>query len=109
MQVCLQKRTFQDCIEQENREPDDTALAQPLSKRSRRLLDPRESAEVQKSTRVVQFDDVLAGSKSNSMSFAELRNRHEQQSRLARQDSLIGDSEEGNLKGLFSRENGLFF
>jgi hypothetical protein len=75
VQVNLQKRTFHDYfIEQENKAPEEVLLAQPMSKRSKKLLDARESAEMPQVTRV-QFEEVYAGSKSNSMSFAELRIR----------------------------------
>lgn len=74
IQVCL-KRSHKDSFnEQENRSPFEVA-AMPLSKRSKMLLDNRESQEAPHSR--VQFDDCLAGSKSNSMSFAELRLRQE--------------------------------
>ena len=66
-------------------------IMQPLSKRSKRLLDARESEEVPSLARV-QFDDY-AGNKSNSMSFAELRLRQEQQKRLMKQESSISNSE----------------
>jgi hypothetical protein len=47
-----------------------------MNKRNKMLLDNRESQEVAYSR--MQFEDCFAGSKSNSMSFAELRLRQEQ-------------------------------
>jgi len=72
IQVSLKRSHLESLTEQENRSPFET-VALPLSKRSKMLLDNRESQEAPHTR--VQFDDCLAGSKSNSMSFAEIRRR----------------------------------